>query len=645
MVHTVPYSACTSDRTAPRRSAGLLARLLAAMLAMVLTLLTACGGGGSTTPVVASISVQPVSTAAVTGTSASFSVTAVGDQLSLQWQISTDGALNWRDIAGATGASYQIASVDPSMNGQQYRVQVTGAAGSATSSAVALTVTPAPEPPVITTSPGAQTVVAGASASFSVTATGTSLSYQWQASPDDVAWSDLAGANLATLVLNAVALGDSGRYFRAVVGNGGGSITSASARLMVTPPADLAPTITSQPLPASVVAGQSASFSVSATGTPAPTYQWQQSSDGGANFSDIAGATGSSYTTPTTAPADSGKLLRVAVSSPAETVFSAAVLLTVGASTPPVFTLQPGNLSVVVSGTASFTVAASGTPTPTYQWQLSTDGGISYANINGATAASYTTPAISLADGGNRYRAMASNSAGSANSDAATLTVAAVPPTPAGNGGQCAPNLLLTPGRVVQVQMPSASSPGAFDSITYQVNGSALFEGHAASELQAVTTGSLTFDVRGFFVIDPNTSELTAYGSTSTITATVGASTIVSTSRKVNTPPYISREFALSPGQSTGPQTSISVTTEQTTIDGVPRPATTTTETSTSNITFVGYETITIPAGTFNTCKFTTTRDTTTSTSWALVGYGVAVKNGTNAAQAVLVNGVALTRN
>ena len=89
----------------------------------------------------------------------------------------------------------------------------------------------------------------------------------------------------------------------------------------------------------------------------------------------------------------------------------------------PTVTLQPTNATASEGSTATFTSAASGSPTPTVQWQLSTDGGSSWADIGGATSGSYTTPTLTAGDDGNQYRAVWSNSEGTATSNAATLSV------------------------------------------------------------------------------------------------------------------------------------------------------------------------------------------------------------------------------
>lgn len=95
------------------------------------------------------------------------------------------------------------------------------------------------------------------------------------------------------------------------------------------------------------------------------------------------------------------------------------------ASALPSITQQPTDQTVTASATATFTVSVTGTPAPSLQWQISTDGGVTWTDIPGATGASYTTPATANGDNGNRYRAVATNSAspGGVPSNGATLTV------------------------------------------------------------------------------------------------------------------------------------------------------------------------------------------------------------------------------
>jgi hypothetical protein len=87
----------------------------------------------------------------------------------------------------------------------------------------------------------------------------------------------------------------------------------------------------------------------------------------------------------------------------------------------PAVTLSPVS-QVGTGGSVMFIAAASGTPTPTVQWQVSTDGGATFTNIPGATTATLTiTPTPSQS--GSQYRAVFTNPCGTATTTTATLTV------------------------------------------------------------------------------------------------------------------------------------------------------------------------------------------------------------------------------
>jgi alpha-tubulin suppressor-like RCC1 family protein len=171
-------------------------------------------------------------------------------------------------------------------------------------------------------------------------------------------------------------------------------------------------TITQQPANVAVTAGATATFSVTAKGKGL-AYQWQRGT------TNIAGATGASFTTAATTGVDDGATYRVVITNKKGSVTSNAATLTV--NVPPAITTAPANVSVDVGATATFSVTATGTRL-SYQWQRGT------TNIAGATSASYTTPATVLGDDGATFRAVVTNAAGTVTSAAATLTV--VDPTP-----------------------------------------------------------------------------------------------------------------------------------------------------------------------------------------------------------------------
>jgi hypothetical protein len=203
----------------------------------------------------------------------------------------------------------------------------------------------------------------------------------------------------------------------ACAGSGGGTTASCSAQLQSG--SGVAPSITTQPQNQTVTVGAMAKFSVVATGTTPLSYQWYK------NMVAISGATSASYTTPATVTGDNGSAFTVQVSNGAGSITSNAAILTVTTTAvAPTITTQPLDQSVTVGGTATFIVVASGTAPLTYQW--SENGSV----ITGATSASYTTPAVSIGDSGSTFSVKVSNSAGSATSNAASLTVTATSGAP-----------------------------------------------------------------------------------------------------------------------------------------------------------------------------------------------------------------------
>ena len=150
------------------------------------------------------------------------------------------------------------------------------------------------------------------------------------------------------------------------------------------------------------------------------TYQWKK------NGAAISGATSSTYTTPAETTADNNAQFTAEVSNTAGNATSNAAMLTVTSSTvAPAITTQPASQTVIAGKTASFTVAASGTAPMTYQW--SKNG----AAISGATSSTYTTPAETTTDNNAKFTVAVSNSAGSATSNAAVLTVTSAAVAPA----------------------------------------------------------------------------------------------------------------------------------------------------------------------------------------------------------------------
>jgi N-acetylneuraminic acid mutarotase len=181
------------------------------------------------------------------------------------------------------------------------------------------------------------------------------------------------------------------------------------------------PGILTSPSSQTVVSGNTVTFTASASGFPTPTVQWQVSRNGGQTFSNISGATSTSYTPGTVTSGQNGYEYRAVFTNSAGSATTSAALLTVQFA--PSVTSGPSSATVTAGQTATFTAAASGNPLPSVQWQLSTDAGTTWTNIAGATSSTLTLTGLTGGQNGSRYRAVFSNSVGSATTSSATLTV------------------------------------------------------------------------------------------------------------------------------------------------------------------------------------------------------------------------------
>jgi hypothetical protein len=108
------------------------------------------------------------------------------------------------------------------------------------------------------------------------------------------------------------------------------------------------------------------------------------------------------------------------------------------AAAAPTISRQPAPVSVKAGEPASFSVSASGIPTPSFQWQK--DG----VNLQGATTSTLSFATVKEDDAG-RYRVVVSNSAGTVSSDAVTLAVSLA---------------ALTSARLVNLSILAAVGPG-----------------------------------------------------------------------------------------------------------------------------------------------------------------------------------------
>ncbi|MGH8016707.1 MAG: immunoglobulin domain-containing protein [Opitutaceae bacterium] len=261
------------------------------------------------TPTAPSFTLQPESRTVEPGANVTFPVAVTGFPApQLQWF--KDGI----ELSGATSASLSLLAVGSSDAGS-YTVVATNSVGTATSAAAVLVVENVPTAPSIVVPPMSVSVVEGQPLTLNVSANGyPSLNYAWKHNG-----SSIPGATLATYSVASASSAHAGEY-QVVVNNSEGTATSPAATVTIFP----AVAITVQPANQVISAGQSAMLSVSATGTGL-TYQWYAGAAGDTS-APLAGAVQPAFTTPAL---DVSSRFWVRVSSPAQSVDSAAALVDV----------------------------------------------------------------------------------------------------------------------------------------------------------------------------------------------------------------------------------------------------------------------------------------------------------------------------
>ena len=389
---------------------------------------------------------QPVSATApaVTGTAAQGqTLTAstgnwspAATSYAYQWERAAGTTTRWSPISGATAATYVPVGADL---GQRLRVLVTAndarGPGAASSSAVGPVSAGAPvstAAPGVTGTPRVGQTLTATSGTWNPAA--ASYAYEWQRSTDGgTTWASITGATATTYVLGTA---DSGAKVRVQV-----TATNPSGRAqawtVVGPISSAVPVNTAVPVISGTLRQGQTLTASTGTWNPAGTGyadQWQRSANGGATWSPISGATAATYPL---GSADVGSELRVVVTSANAygSVTAGSAATAVVASAAPVSSGAPA-----VAGTAargSTLTATAGTWNPAaasyaYQWQRSSNGGISWSPITGATGVTYT-PAAADENGVLRVQVTAVNAYGQATvASAATAAVRASPPVMTG---------------------------------------------------------------------------------------------------------------------------------------------------------------------------------------------------------------------
>ena len=302
---------------------------------------------------------------------------------------------NQQPISGASGDTLVLENIQATQEGA-YMAAVSNPAGTIQSESAYVDVL---EFPFIISTPQAATVTCGGDAQFSVEAGGTPpLAYQWFFNGNRLLY-----ATNATLFVPHADMAKAGSY-KATISNSFGDITTQPAQLSVLCP----PGISAQPMSQSVPAGQTAIFTVGASGSSPLFYQWR--------FNDTAliNETNATLVLANVGTTHAG-LYSVTVSNSFGSLLSSNASLTV---TPPlpVIQTQPTNQTAPLGAVVVFAVKATGTGPLEFQWFFNT------TPIAGATNPVLVLPPVTSTLAGT-YRVQVSNSSGSVWSDAATLQV------------------------------------------------------------------------------------------------------------------------------------------------------------------------------------------------------------------------------
>jgi len=285
--------------------------------------------------------------------------------------------------------------------------------------------------PWIVVPPFSQSAIVFSNAVFTAAAVGDEpLAYRWQKNGVDLADEGrIAGVSTPTVAISGIGVQDVGDY-RVVVTNLLGAATSSVATLTVIGP----PIISVQPGSRTLQAGTNVSFSVSASGLAALSYQWRF------NQGELLGKTGSSISLTNVQSTSAGDY-DVVITNIYGAITSSVATLTVLPAVPTI-TTQAVSQVASVGQTVSFTVAAKGSEPMSCQWQRNG------TNLAGATAFSLTLTNVNAGLSGS-YCAAVSNAVGGVFSTNVTLVVSPVLLWGVNNRG---------PGQGISVAIPPSAT-------------------------------------------------------------------------------------------------------------------------------------------------------------------------------------------
>ncbi len=390
----------------------------------------------------------PVNRIAAVGSTFTFDSDATGTPpLSFQW---------FRDGVPLTGQvlpQLMLLSLTTAHSGS-YTVRVSNVAGSVTSEPAVLSVL---TPPSIMAHPAGKLVAAGSTVELSVSAAGSPpLTYQWFRNGGA-----LIGATHPTLVLADIVSSQNGDY-TVQVSNPVGSVTSHAASVEVLQP----PSILSQPLSQTILAGRTIVLDVQVGGSVPYTFAWYKEGV------PLPGENSTILRFTTIRTSDSGSYT-FKVSNAVGSATTVPIVLNVISA--PIITRQPAAQTVAAGGMAAFSVEATGSAPLSYQWQKDS------LSIPGANGPELVIGAVGAQHVGG-YAVVITNEVGTVRSQTASLNLI---PTPALTAQP--QSVTVAQGDAAFLQVASSDNPATL-SYRWWRNGD-LIAGASASRLELASVG------------------------------------------------------------------------------------------------------------------------------------------------------------
>ena len=367
------------------------------------------------------ITKQPLSVAEIPGKTVTFSTAATGKgTVKYQWYYkSAKAGAEWTSLGSGYAKPSFSYTLAEKHNGVQYRCKITDNNGSIYSDVATVTVKPLPK---IAKQPASVSAIPGTAVTFSVSATGTgTLRYQWyyKNAAAGSAWTSLGAKYTSASFSYTLAERHNGVQYYCKITDANGVVNSNAVKVTVLDP----PKITKQPVSLSVKPGETATFSVAATGKGTVKYQWYYKSAAlGSEWTSLGSSYAKSTLSYTAQEKHDGVQYYCKITDANGSINSKAVKITVLG--PPKITKQPASVNAGIGTTVTFSVEATGAGTLSYQWYYKSPSSATWKSLG----ADYTKPSFSykLAEkhNGVQYCCKVTDKNGSRYTKAATVTAA-----------------------------------------------------------------------------------------------------------------------------------------------------------------------------------------------------------------------------